>query len=1367
MANVPLTIRFMAAKDGSFDRVASEVEKRISDFKNSKLLPGADEASQKALADATQQLARMQQQLDQVREKAARTAAELAKLRAGGGVSAPSTPKSPSPSGKTLPEEIAAQAKAAGESLTALQGKLKAVASTGTGTERIKGLQTGAIDLARFRQENSQLLSAVPQLRQQYSQVAGQIQISAAEARQLAKAESDAAAQARNLANEQKRGAVEAEKASGTLREGLKSLADVGRSIGLTIGGAGASMLGLATLATRTAGTFELLQARLGGVVKNADQANQLFAKAVSFAALTPFGVGGLVQATATLAAFQQNARAVLPELADLSAGLGEGIEQEAIRFSKALSGAAEGYESFREAGISNSALKAAGAELNNTGTVALITAGQIEKAAEALRKVIHLRFDGAAEKQARTLQGALSNLFDTLERAGAAFGKYLIPVARVGTEQLSRFLGVVEGLPAGLQGTIAVGTLAAGVLTTLAGGAIFAGSHLVNLGVQMLELKSRLPDKAVEALTLRFGGLANSAKGIVNSGLGRFFLGATGALLGLGAAAAIADTAMQLYLESLRQTDEAVVNSAKSYHDAFTSARTYSDLVNKIGNKEFLTGTSQASQATVELAATLKGVPLPQLVGGLQSAGVSLKDLKRDLEANSASTEAFTERQKKLQALLKDENGRQRPDQVLDGFALVTNKVDIPPELQGFFSGKAQASVAEVRKELQGVDLAVMKLGADAVVLGGLKKAFDDFAGPLNEGIEKSKLLNNYLEFSERSKSLLALQSNLKLVSEDLSNLQAKAKQAQLPTTEAGALERLKVAQGDEITFQRALIGRFEDQKKARAALANYERELREESLIELDRQRAREKADSDATLDSKASDLKAEKVYLQQRMQLVRGAVEEEISLTKQLQALRKQKPNIAREAAIEDIQERLKAVREAATEEVETRQKVRDNDKAILAQQVTEAKNALDEQTKASLEFVKKEKANGASSPEILRAYDRIILRLQLWKNAHGPLLQQSHELRAAFQGIQSQVDAGTRSEKADKGKTALQETKGKLDESLAAEVNLVEKKRLITAAIKAIEDGITTGTYTRKQAESELISLRKQETEIGKQVDQQQARFAIERLNLERGALDQEIAILDQRKAAGQNVETQLTELRRKRLQAALNAIQLEANAEREAKGDETQIQAKSKAATEALLRQAYLDQVSQWQQEEAAAQEHQDKLDAIKANRIGGSRSPIQSAEEAFADLSALDFDLDSGFKKQRRKPPTPLDVAAKLGLDARAANLLQSSVQDPIYRQSQLRQVGIPDSLRLQLEASKKGPNIDRLRGANETQGTAQAKKAADEKQSEEDSMNRGSRNTQVFQATVNGLQVTDTKFKDAVLTIMKYAYGEAVNRNG
>ena len=45
--------------------------------------------------------------------------------------------------------------------------------------------------------------------------------------------------------------------------------------------------------------------------------------------------------------------------------------------------------------------------------------------------------------------------------------------------------------------------------------------------------------------------------------------------------------------------------------------------------------------------------------------------------------------------------------------------------------------------------------------------------------------------------------------------------------------------------------------------------------------------------------------------------------------------------------------------------------------------------------------------------------------------------------------------------------------------------------------------------------------------------------------------------------------------------------------------------------------------------------------------------------------------------------------------------------------------------------------------------------------------MNRGSRNTQVFQATVNGLQVTDTKFKDAVLTIMKYAYGEAVNRNG
>ncbi|MFN8606866.1 MAG: hypothetical protein U0931_05000 [Vulcanimicrobiota bacterium] len=1373
MAQTNLTIRFLAAKDGSFDQVANAVQERIQEIKAKGLLPEAKAEDSKALQEATEMLRKMREELTQVQAKAAATAAELAKLRSNpgtpggsGGSSAPSSGNTPR---KSIPDEVANSAKRASEALAEMQAKLQTVGKVGSGQERVSALQSGAIDLAKWRLENSQLISAVPQLKQQYSAVQAEIRIASSEALRLAAAEATAEAEAKKIAAAQKQVTADAEKARAKAIEGLRTMADLGRTAGLAVGGVGASMLGLAALVAKTAGGFEQLQARLLGVIKSGDQAQQTFQQAVQFAAVTPFSVSGIVQASITLSAFQQNVRKTLPLVADLAAGLGDDITVEAERFAKALSGSAEGYESFRnQAGISNADLRRYGATLTSTGSLALLTAGDVAKAAKALQTLVQIRFGGAAERQAKTLQGALSNLGDALERAGAAFGQYLIPIARVGAQQITGFVEALERLPAGFKATIAFGTVAAGTLATLGGGALFAGSQLLNLGLQLVELKGKLPEQAVAALTQRFGGLVSTAGRMVNSGLGKFFLAATGTVAGFAIAAEAADVACKLWLEHLAQLDREVVESAKSMHDAMRSGKQYAELINKISHRELITDLSGAKTATTQLAAAMKGVPLPQLVGGLQKAGVSLKDVKRDLEENEAQTKAFADRRKQLEELIKGKSdtrvtGNGQFAQVID------NSVDIPENLRGFFDGRTTVSIKEAKEELKKFGVALKDLEGGAVVLKGVEKAFESFASPLDAAVEKSKLLDNYLQFGGKTKDLLSLRDNLKLIDKDLENFKAQAKQAQLPTTEAGALDRLKVAQGGEVTFQQSFLKRLQERRDAQAALAAYEKELADEKLVALDRQHAREVADSDATLDSKKSDLQAERAYLDQRLTLVKGAVGEEIALTARLNTLLQQKPTHAREAAIESVRERLKAVRELADEETKTTQNVRDNEKAQLALRVSDAKNALEEQTRASLEFIKKEKANGAASPDLIKAYDRIILRLQAWREAHGPLLKQSHELRSAIQGVESQVNAGSREEKANKGKEVLQTGKAQLDEALATETNLREKQLLLANALQGIEDNIARGTYTRKQAESEINQLKKQQAELGRQIEQQDIKDAKERSGITKTGYDEELAILEQRKNAGQNVEFQLANLRRLRFQESLNQIALEAEAERRAGTDKEQIAFKTNAAVQSLLRQELQDKLNKYAEEEKAAEEHQRKLDDLRNNRIGGRNSPIQSAEEAFANGFLGDFSLDTPMKKQRKKAPTALDVAGQLGLSAELYKTFQDSTLGPLYNQRNLSQVGLPKDIQELIAQSKRGPDIKRVDLANEINQTERAKKTADEEKRRLSGDGEGPRNTQQYNATVNGalISASDSNFKNAVLTVVKAAFGESVNRSG
>lgn len=1306
MAQVPLTVRFLAEKDSSFDTVAGSVQKQVSELQTAAKAPGASKEERQTLRQATELVAKLNGELTRVKAGAEAAAAALGRLKPPAAAGAPSSAPGGSSGrgGKSVPAGIGEDAKRASEQLAEMNRLLQASATAGAGADRLQSLRSGALELQKWQLQNQQLLAAVPQLRQQYGQVAGQLRVAAAEARELASAEAKVATEAARVANEQKRAAEaaqrhsaqqaiaeqkrlaeEAERASKATRDSLGGVADLARGAGVLVTTAGAALTGLGVVAVKTASEFEQLQARLSAVVRNGAQAQALFQQAVAYAATTPFDVGGIVKATVILASFQQSATRALPAVANLAAGMGWSVERAAEIMGKALSGSLEGFESLRnEAGITNADLKRAGASLTEMGTISTRSARDIDLAGKALLKIVSNRFGDAAAAQSRTLQGSMSNAGDAIQRVGAAYGKDLVPFARVASEAMQSFAATLEQLPGPVRAFIAVGGGAAGALGVLGGGALLAGGNILSLGLQLVDLKNKLPKQALDTVNAQLGNFANTAKSAANSRLGQFFLGATPYIAGFTAALVVGEAALALYLDRLKELDKDVVDAGKAVSDAYRPTREYSKLLNQAAGGNFVSNSKDVAQVTKEVGAAFKAMPLADLIGNLEKAGVTLGDLRKELEANAASTKDLEEKQRLLQKLIK-ETPRTKPLTNREGDVIgeQENRLSIPPELRGFFNGEATASFEAATKQVNGFNDALNSLRSGAVVLTSIKQGFESFQEPLAKTLEQSRKLDGYFQFAGRAKDILTIRQNIVDLMNEIEKFNSEAKPKGIPIDEAGLIQRLKTVQpGTERDFDEKFLERIHQLKEAQKAELEYNRAVEEEQVKQLDRRRAVAKGESDVSLDGKRKELQAERTYLEQRLALVKGNVAREVELTKKLNELRKQKPSGAREALIESIQEQLKIVREGADEEIKTKEDLRKNKKALLEEDVSDAKRALDEQLKAGLEFIKKLKDQGAGSPEILKAFDRIQIRLDTWKKTNKDILAQTPALKAQLEAARRQAESEERGQrKADRSEN-LRKLTGQLGEDLATENNLLTKQKLVKDAIATIDSRIRANQIDRKEGEFAILQLQKQQADLGRQIEAQQFRNAQERLGIQRSGLDQEIALLEQQRAAGANVNNQLQEARRERLQFALDAIALEAEAEKKAGVDAEQVAFKKKAAVEQLLRGEYMAQLQKFQDEERAAEEHERKLDDIRNGRFGGKNSPLQSIEEAFAggdSFSLGDFSLDR-FRRPRRQAPSPLTFAAQQGLDPGLSRQLSDSVRDAQFRQRSVRPVSLPGS---------------------------------------------------------------------------------------
>lgn len=334
----------------------------------------------------------------------------------------------------------------------------------------------------------------------------------------------------------------------GKLFSGVSEKSGELRELGVAVGAVSFVVGRLGRELVARASEFEQFRAKLETVTHSVSAAREAMAYAVQFAAVTPFEVKGVVDATVQLGIFGVQARETLPMVANLAGGMGREIAETAHAFGGAWAGSQTAITQLRHSfGVSIFDLKKWGAEVTNQGEVLIHTQNQLDRFRRALTAIVNTRFAGAMERQLNTLKGAASNLQDAVTRFMVTLGERLIPLltalAKGATAAVERF----EKLPASLKDAAVLGgaaALALGSVATVIGLAVVEGTKLALAldAVAGAYLKSAAAARLNAVAVASAGRAQGIAAGIALQAAG-------GAGLGSLAATAVAPAAGRLSL--------------------------------------------------------------------------------------------------------------------------------------------------------------------------------------------------------------------------------------------------------------------------------------------------------------------------------------------------------------------------------------------------------------------------------------------------------------------------------------------------------------------------------------------------------------------------------------------------------------------------------------------------------------------------------------------------------------------------------------------------------------------------------------------------------------------------------------------------
>lgn len=1022
----------------------------------------------------------------------------------------------------------------------------------------------------------------------------------------------------------------------------MQSLAQVGQLVTGAFAAIGTVFGGAAIGALQIAANFEQLQAKLVSVTGSVQVATEKFEFAQTFAAKTPFDVEGIVSATAVLEGFGLKSEQVLPVAANLAAAMGTSLSEATLAIGKAAAGSLEGFESLRNTyAISTNDLKKFGLQVDTTGAILARTPSQIEKNRNALISLINLRYGDAIERQSNTLNGALSNVGDAASQLAASFGATLVPIATAAARTLGSFLGTLNQIPAGFK-LAAAGTavLIAGVSLTVAG-VVGLATSLALVQAQLLTTAATMVQGSAAAAAL------GTASGILGSGLAIVTRGATlarTALLaltttplglfftGAAAIAGLGTLAINRFADEYKKAGDTITSSANKFADANRTLRTTIAGLNEAG---------QATNTTVSI------------VGSSRDQFAQLQEAFKKLSAEEivVSFSKAGETTESLKAKLKSlEVGAGTAGEKIKALSaaqtLLANGEKLDAETVSTLKslGVELDITRDITEQLaeaaRAAKLEFDRIGQAKFALQGVVSAFEEFAAPLEKITKDSKSLREFLDFSKSVGTTKSLALALKEVNDQI---KTNAETQGIGTSDVDKLlpklrdPNISQPQKDAITEQIRLV-------QERTAL---------------------EKASVDKQLDLNKNAFERKKALQDQTLQ----------------QELR-------------FIQEQIKIVKKGSDEETALLTKQSELQKQIREKQGSIAQKQFQNVVKAAATDVKDAQGN-EDVIAVVEALEQARAKVDAWANANKDLLNTYPAIAAEVAKFQADNSVQLKAAETRVLAANYQRLGQDIQTALSNAVNNTQKLDAVNRGLAATQASRRLGLISEIQAQTQLNQLTKQKEQIEKAITAEKAQQAQTIANQQLANAEQELAILQARKANGEAVDNEILARQKAIFQQKLALIEQERIAAVEAaNGEASTIESINQNAAlkkqnainaETLAREQALDAQTAATDKALGAQEA--RFGQFQ-NRIGGKNSPLQSIEEAFGGPGSFglgNFTLDGPLKKAAatslQGPNSLRRIQAQVGLEANGPNVkaqeISRSINEAERDRNNLRRSGI------------------------------------------------------------------------------------------
>ena len=192
------------------------------------------------------------------------------------------------------------------------------------------------------------------------------------------------------------------------------------------LGAVAVGLFKVAQSAVRTAAEFETLKTRLVAIRGSVKEGTKLFKELNKIAATTPFALKAVVEAGATLEAFGADASTTTKSIADLAAFMGIGIVEASAAFGRAFAAGAGAADVLRERGVLTLIQMKTGIDDLTKLSLPEFRKAMIDSIEDPAGKIA-----GSTALLAKTFDGQLSNMGDSVSRLTAALGDRLLPMMK------------------------------------------------------------------------------------------------------------------------------------------------------------------------------------------------------------------------------------------------------------------------------------------------------------------------------------------------------------------------------------------------------------------------------------------------------------------------------------------------------------------------------------------------------------------------------------------------------------------------------------------------------------------------------------------------------------------------------------------------------------------------------------------------------------------------------------------------------------------------------------------------------------------------------------------------------------------------